>query len=381
MQRFLKWISEDERYIMVLAYALAGLSAKISYAVAEPAFGQDLALACVIAALLSPWAWGKVVRMFGSDGWSWGQIAPAIALGVIVTGTDLFTNFQGVGTNRTVEFQRVAHVNDGIDRNVDAIDSAKQRRDMLMRTRDTVMTRINDIKAANDGWIVGASYEGLVAQMDGLRAERHDGCGAGTQGRGKGSCWDYTKQCVETDGPKTEAFCQRYTELSTQVGALKDYNAQWEELDKLDKQLAAIDKLTDDKAMVLAEKPKEVSVGRVQAANAAWVFDGFNLNPSEETLATADKSISFYYALFLTFAAMFVMITREIILGMQGKDRPHLNISSMMAPPPPPQPMTTDQKALAQLNQAPQTIVLNNTDDTVRQTFSSIWQRANALAA
>ena len=291
----IKWLHEDERYIAAIAYLLAGLSAKITYEIVAPAFGKELAYAGVIAALLSPWAWKRVVVHVRQFGWT-PAITPVLALGVLVTGTDLFSNFQGVGTKRTVEITRVNHTNTTREHAQSIIGDSKELRDKLMADRARLL--------GENPWLSSVTTDGLVAQLTSLKAQRFSGCGPGTKGAGRGSCWTYTQQCAVTDGPATSRFCGQVADLKDRIAGAKKFNA-------IDTRVAAIDHVLLTKTETVAETPEETSVARVQAANIAWFFDGFNLNPSDETLVTTDKGISAYYALFLTFAAMLVMIVYE----------------------------------------------------------------------
>lgn len=254
-----------------------GLVLTIVSAVLTAAFGYTLGSNIVMALLL---ALGLAAATFASAYvWpfiadAWRRPGPSAALltafGILVTGTDLATNFGSVSWQRTTEIQSAAVQNIKFDDRRDAVSEGKASLELWTK-------RLQALEAEH-AWTATVTATALRAELPAIEE-------AIRQEAARVKC-----------GPKCLALKEKKAALEMRI-------ALAEEKADLTKKIEATKRLLAERRDVAAETKKAESAGLLQNTALASMFT-LSLAPSTEAQHWTDKGVSWLVAAFFAFGAM-----------------------------------------------------------------------------
>jgi hypothetical protein len=261
-----------------IQFRRVGLVLTVVSAVLTAAFGWTLGSNLIMAALL---ALGLAVATFASayvwpfvaDAWqrkAWISASIMTAFGILVTTTDVTTNFGAVSWQRTTEIQTAAVQNIKFDDRRDAVQEGRASLEMWTK-------RLTALEAEH-AWAATVTAEALRAQLASANL-------AIEQEAKRGGC-----------GPKCLARTKERDDIATRI-------ALAEEKADLTKKIEATKRVLAERRDVAAETKKAESAGLLQNTALASMFT-LSLAPSTEAQHWTDKGVSWLVAAFFAFGAM-----------------------------------------------------------------------------
>jgi len=254
---------------LVLALVSALMTFKFGiHQSSDPIISWALAIGLPGAAFASAYAWPMISEEVRRVGWRASAIP--LAIGVLVTGTDITTNFGSIA------WQRLTNVSDSNIKNIrydDARTSIKDNTALRaeFKTSRALLVERNEWA----GTVTAVSLRGQLPAID-----------------------EKIKQ--EAANIRCGPLCLRYKQ---QRAALMDKIGKVEKIENLDKRIAAIDRVLAGMRSKSATLEKPVSAIDSQNVSLASMVS-LSREPTENAKHWTDKGVAWLIAAFFTFGAM-----------------------------------------------------------------------------
>lgn len=227
-----------------------------------------LASGLMLATVASAYVWPFVAQAFQSRNWI---TAGALALfGVLVTTTDLTTNFGAIGWQRGANVTNASVQNARYDMAHEQVQDAKANLKMWRE-------RLASLKAQN-AWITTINAEAMRGQIPAL------------------------DEAIRQEAARIKCG-QLCLGLKQKKAALMARIAKAEEVESLRGKIEAAQRVIDKKVATAATQEKAQSGAWYQTMNLASMAT-FSLEPSKEAQHWTDKGVNWMVAAFFAFGAM-----------------------------------------------------------------------------
>lgn len=232
------------------------------------ALSSILALGLMCATFASAYVWPFVAEAWQRQAWV--SAGVLTAFGILVTGTDLTTNFGAVSWQRTSDIETAAVQNVKFDDRRDAVSEGKASLELWSK-------RLTELEAAH-GWTATVTATALRADLPAVDE-------AIAQESRRGGC-----------GPKCLALKERKAAIEGRI-------ALAEEKADLTSKIEATKRILAERRDTAAETKKGESAALLQNTALASIFT-LSLQPTAAAQHWTDKGVAWLVAAFFAFGAM-----------------------------------------------------------------------------